>query len=90
MVPGRILVYDAKAKPILVQVLFENKESKRWYDNLARGSTNFSLSTWFQGNSCRVFQFHEWTNLFIEQFLARKAWARKHEPRYQVMWSDYL
>lgn len=49
------------------------------------GSTNFSLSAWFQGNSCRVFQSPEWTNLFIKQFLTHKAWARQNQPQHQVM-----
>jgi hypothetical protein len=49
------------------------------------GSTNFTQSAWFQGNSCRVFQSPEWTNLFIKQFLEHKAWARKNEPHYQIM-----
>ena len=49
------------------------------------GSTNFSDSAWFQGNSCRVFQSSDWANQFIQQFQAHEAWARSNEPSYQVM-----
>ena len=48
------------------------------------GSTNFSQSAWFQGNSARVFNSDLWGQTFIKQFEAHRAWALAHEPQYQV------
>lgn len=48
------------------------------------GSTNFSESAWFQGNSARIFASDEWATKFIAQQLAHIAWARENEPQYQL------
>lgn len=48
------------------------------------GSTNFSLSAWFQGNSARTFSSGEWAQKFIQQFEAHKQWALANEPQYQI------
>lgn len=47
------------------------------------GSTNFSAGGWDQGNSARVFKSSQWADMFVEKFLAHKAWARQNEPQYQ-------
>lgn len=47
------------------------------------GSTNFSIGGWDQGNSARVFQSEPWAQMFVDKFLAHKAWARENEPQYQ-------
>lgn len=47
------------------------------------GSTNFSAGGWDQGNSARVFQSQQWADMFVEQFMAHKVWARQNEPQYQ-------
>jgi hypothetical protein len=49
------------------------------------GSTNFSQSAWFQGNSARVFRSDPWGQAFIKQFEAHRAWALANEPQYQVI-----
>jgi len=48
------------------------------------GSTNFTTSAWFQGNSARVFRSSLWAQTFIKQFEAHKAWALANEPQYQL------
>jgi hypothetical protein len=48
------------------------------------GSTNFSQSAWFQGNSARVFRSSVWAQTFIQQFEAHRAWALANEPQYQI------
>lgn len=48
------------------------------------GSTNFSLSAWFQGNSARVFRSSVWAQAFVKQFEAHRAWALQYEPQYQI------
>jgi PLD-like domain len=52
------------------------------------GSTNFSESAWFQGNSARVFQSADWADVFIKQQEAHRAWALAHEPQYQLKPGD--
>jgi len=49
------------------------------------GSTNFSESAWFQGNSARVFANQQWAEAFVAQQEAHTAWARANEPQYQLM-----
>jgi len=49
------------------------------------GSTNFSESAWYQGNSARIFNNNVWSQVFIDQFNLHKAWARENEPQYQLM-----
>ena len=63
----------------MVVTAAEGRENHCW-----EGSTNFSQSAWFQGNSARVFRSNVWAQKFIEQFEAHKAWALKNEPQYQV------
>lgn len=48
------------------------------------GSTNFSESAWFQGNSARVFDSNEWGWAFIQQFNLHKQWALDNEPQFQI------
>ena len=48
------------------------------------GSTNFSQSAWFQGNSARVFRSSVWAQAFIKQFEVHRAWALANEPQYQI------
>jgi hypothetical protein len=48
------------------------------------GSTNFTQSAWFQGNSARVFRSNLWAQTFIKQFEAHRAWALANEPQYQI------
>jgi hypothetical protein len=57
----------------------DGKETYCW-----EGSTNFTTSAWFQGNSARVFRSSQWAQKFTEQFEAHKAWALANEPQYQV------
>jgi hypothetical protein len=57
----------------------EGKEDYCW-----EGSTNFSQSAWFQGNSARVFRSSVWAQAFIKQFEAHRAWALANEPQYQI------
>jgi hypothetical protein len=57
----------------------DGKETFCW-----EGSTNFSQSAWFQGNSARVFRSSVWAQQFIKQFEAHKAWAQANEPQYQI------
>ena len=47
------------------------------------GSTNFSDTAWFQGNSCRVFRSQVWADQFRAQQAAHKAWALANHPAYQ-------
>ncbi len=48
------------------------------------GSTNFTQSAWFQGNSARFFRSNLWAQTFIKQFQAHRAWALAHEPQFQI------
>ena len=48
------------------------------------GSTNFSESAWYQGNSARLFNNNQWASKIIFQQAAHMAWARAHEPQYQL------
>ncbi len=57
----------------------DGKEKHAW-----EGSTNFSQSAWFQGNSARVFRSDAWAKVFVQQFEAHRGWAIAHEPQYQV------
>lgn len=57
----------------------DGKEFQCW-----EGSTNFSQSAWFQGNSARTFRSDQWARMFIQQFQAHRDWALKNEPQYQV------
>jgi hypothetical protein len=63
----------------MVVTATDGKEQHCW-----EGSTNFSQSAWFQGNSARVFRSNLWAQTFIKQFEAHRAWARANEPKYQV------
>ena len=57
----------------------DGKEYHCW-----EGSTNFTQSAWFQGNSARVFRSTLWAQTFIKQFEAHRAWALANEPQYQI------
>lgn len=48
------------------------------------GSTNFSESAWFQGNSARIFANQQWAETFVAQQEAHTHWARDNEPQYQL------
>jgi PLD-like domain len=48
------------------------------------GSTNFTESAWFEGNSARSFRSDLWAQTFIHQFEVHRAWALANEPQYQV------
>jgi hypothetical protein len=48
------------------------------------GSTNFTNSAWFQGNSARMFRSSLWAQTFIKQFGIHKAWALANEPQFQI------
>ena len=48
------------------------------------GSTNFSQSAWYQGNSARTFSSAVWAKKFIQQFELHKQWALANEPQYQI------
>src|SRR5260370_1329535 len=48
------------------------------------GSTNFSESAWFQGNSARIFRNDIWADTFIKQFELHRQWAQENEPQYQL------
>ena len=63
----------------MVVVPRDNQDYYCW-----EGSTNFSISAWFQGNSARVFRNTTWARTFIQQFNAHKSWALTNEPQYQV------
>ncbi len=57
----------------------DGKEYQCW-----EGSTNFSQSAWFQGNSARVFTSTVWAQTFIKQFEIHRAWALANERQYQI------
>ena len=57
----------------------DGKEYSCW-----EGSTNFTQSAWFQGNSARVFRSNVWAQTFIKQFELHRAWALANEPQYQI------
>jgi phospholipase D-like protein len=48
------------------------------------GSTNFTESAWFQGNSARSFRSDPWAQTFVKQFDLHRAWALANEPQFQV------
>ncbi len=58
------------------------KDGKEYY--CWEGSTNFSASAWFQGNSARIFRSTQWAQSFIKQFNLHRQWALQNEPQYQV------
>jgi hypothetical protein len=49
------------------------------------GSTNMTMSAFYQGNSMRFFNNKTWAETFIKQHLENKDWALKTLPHYQPM-----
>jgi len=49
------------------------------------GSTNMTMSAFYQGNSMRFFKNKAWAETFIKQHLENKEWALKTLPHYQPM-----
>ena len=49
------------------------------------GSTNLTMSAFYQGNSMRFFKNKAWAETFIKQHLENKEWALKTLPHYQPM-----
>jgi hypothetical protein len=47
------------------------------------GSTNMTISGFYQGNSMRFFNNKQWAETFIAQHNANKEWALKALPHYQ-------